>query len=71
MNNDIHSPHDKSFKDTFSRKRAAIGDLQAYLSGNLKAFIDLNSLTIYPGEYIDEELKSFLLRFSLSSESVR
>ena len=32
--------------------------MQAYLPDDLKSLIDFNSLIIYPGEYIDEELKA-------------
>ena len=53
----ISHPHDKLFKDTFSRKNAAIAYLQAYLPEKIKTLIDFNSLQVYPGEYIDEALK--------------
>lgn len=57
MNNDIHSPHDKLFKDTFSRKDAAISYLQSFLPEEIQSHTDFDSLQVYPGEYIDSELK--------------
>lgn len=57
MSNDIHSPHDKFFKDTFSRKQSAIGYLKGYLPKEISGLIDFSSLELYPGEYIDNVLK--------------
>ena len=58
MNKDIHSPHDKLFKDTFSRKDAAISYLKSFLPEKIQSHIDFDSLQVYPGEYIDSELKN-------------
>lgn len=58
MKSEVHSPHDKLFKDTFSRKDAAISYLQGFLPKEIQSHIDFDSLRLYPGEYIDSELKS-------------
>ena len=58
MSNDLHSPHDKFFKETFSRKKSASAYLRAYLPKAISQRVDFNSLELFPGEYIDKALKA-------------
>lgn len=52
------NPHDKLFKRTFSVRDNAIGELRLLLPAALLARIDLSTLEVVPGEFVDEALKS-------------
>jgi len=46
MNNELSQPHDRFFKDIFSRKEVVIDFLQNYLPSSLQAKFDLSTLGI-------------------------
>jgi len=72
MSNELHSPHDKFFKEIFSRKNSAIGYLRAYLPKAISQKMDFSSLMVYPGEYVDKTLRTsssdLVFRLSFSNE---
>lgn len=49
--------HDALFKKTFSQIEHATGELQAILPPGLTARIDFATLTLCPGNYVDEDLR--------------
>jgi len=53
----VHQPHDKLFRETFTRLKAALSFFQGYFPKTIAKFIDWKSLELQPGSYTDEELK--------------
>src|ERR1700722_10085247 len=53
----ITSPHDRLFKETFSRAEAARGFFEAYLPEPLARACDWESLRLEPGSFVDEKLR--------------
>jgi hypothetical protein len=51
------SIHDALFKSTFSQIEHATGELQAILPPGLTAHIDFATLTLCPGNFVDEDLR--------------
>jgi predicted transposase YdaD len=43
---ELSNPHDKFFKETFSRPEVIRSFLEEYLPGNVSAVLDLNSLEL-------------------------
>jgi hypothetical protein len=52
------TPHDKLFKRRFSEVENAVPELRAILPPALLERIDLSTLKVVPGEFVDEALKS-------------
>ena len=59
MTEKITNPHDKLFKEVWSKKQNAIDFLNNYLPKNILKLMDLNSLAISKDSFIDEKLKEF------------
>ena len=57
--NKIHNPHDKFFRELFSRKEEAKNFLQGVLPLDLIRKLDLNSLEIEKTSYLDEYLQTY------------
>ncbi len=55
--NVIHSPHDKLFKSAMADLRVAREFFEHYLPPSVQEAIDLNSLELEQGSYIDQSLK--------------
>ena len=53
----IANPHDRFFKDVFSRRETAQDFLQHYLPPDLRDQLDLASLEISKDSFIDAELQ--------------
>ncbi len=56
---EIHNPHDKFFKELLSDKARAVNLLQALLSKELAALLDLDTIEKQDGSYITKELKAY------------
>ena len=58
MNNDkpLFNPHDKFFKESFSRKEIASSFIKEYLPDNICSKLNFKTLTILKDSYIDKEL---------------
>ena len=54
---ELTNPHDRFFKEIFSRPEAARDLLQNYLPKEVTAVLDLNTLTLQPGSFVDTELQ--------------
>ncbi len=52
-----HNPHDKLFKEAFSRREMAIDFFQNYLPAEIHARIDWETLHMEPGSFTDEALR--------------
>ena len=52
----VHAPHDKFFKETFSRPEVAREFFQTYLPSRLAAALDWRTLRVEPGTFVDERL---------------
>jgi len=55
--NVVHSPHDKLFKSSMADLRVAREFFEHYLPPSVRDLVDLNSLELEQGSYIDESLK--------------
>ena len=55
---DISNPHDKFFKETFTRLELARDFFANYLPAAVTAVLDLNSLTLQSGTFIDPDLQT-------------
>ncbi|HRQ42045.1 MAG TPA: Rpn family recombination-promoting nuclease/putative transposase [Chloroflexota bacterium] len=53
----VHNPHDRFFRDSFSRPEIARNYLQEYLPADLLALLDLDTLNLQEGTFIDETLR--------------
>ena len=53
--------HDKFFKGTMSKPEAAKDFLQELLPSNIKSLINLDTLKLERGSYVDEKLKEYLI----------
>ena len=54
----VHHPHDHFFRESFSKPQIIRNFLQEYLPPALLAQIDLDTLALESGSYIDEELRA-------------
>jgi predicted transposase YdaD len=54
----VSSPHDALFKQTFSRVEHAAGELRTILPPEILARLDLGSLVLQPGTFVDQALSS-------------
>jgi len=61
MNNNskIINPHDKFFKEIFSKEKDAREFLSTYLPDNIKRIIDLSRLSIFKDSFIEKELHEY------------
>jgi len=57
---EIKNPHDAFFKQLFARPGVARDFLENYLPGRLTAALDLDSIELVEGSFIDEELQEHL-----------
>ena len=55
-----NKPHDHLFKSTFSDPRIAADYIRNFLPLDLTSQLDLSSLELAPGSYVNEELKEYL-----------
>jgi len=56
---DLTNPHDKFFKDVFTRQEAAQDFLQHYLPAEVAALLDLPTLEIGKDSFIDPDLQEY------------
>ena len=56
----VHNPHDRFFRASLSDPRVAKDMLETYLPKHIQALVDLNTLCMRPGTFIDEELQLHL-----------
>ena len=59
IKNKIINPHDKFFKEIFSKKKEAKEFLSHYLPEDIKAIIDLSTLSIFKDSFIEKELQEY------------
>jgi predicted transposase/invertase (TIGR01784 family) len=57
----VHNPHDRFFKDAFTRVEVARNFVVHYLPPEIAALLDPSTLSISKDTFVDEELKE---RFS-------
>ena len=57
MTDKLNNPHDKFFKDIFTQRPAAQSFLQNYLPAPVLALLDLDSLDIRQGSFVDTDLQ--------------
>ena len=55
-----NKPHDHLFKSTFSDPRIAADYIRNFLPSDLTSQLDLSSLELAPGSYVNEELEEYL-----------
>jgi predicted transposase/invertase (TIGR01784 family) len=53
----VHNPHDRFFRDSFSRPEIARNYLEEYLPPELLPLLDLDHLVLQDGSFIDESLR--------------
>lgn len=53
----IHNPHDKLFKESFSRRDMAVDFFQNYLPAEIHCRLDWETLRLEPGSFTDEALR--------------
>ncbi|HUM70196.1 MAG TPA: Rpn family recombination-promoting nuclease/putative transposase, partial [Chloroflexota bacterium] len=53
----VQNPHDRFFRDSFGRPEIARNYLEEYLPANLLALLDLDTLILQEGTFIDESLR--------------
>jgi hypothetical protein len=53
----VHNPHDRFFRESFSRPEIARNYLEEYLPTDLLGRIDLDTLDLQEGTFIDESLR--------------
>lgn len=53
----VHNPHDRFFRESFSRPEIVRNYLEEYLPADLLALLDLDTLTLQEGTFIDESLR--------------
>jgi hypothetical protein len=51
------SPHDALFKSTFEQPDIARGELELVLPAEVRAHLDLATLQLHPGSFLDDELQ--------------
>ncbi|MGI6455111.1 MAG: Rpn family recombination-promoting nuclease/putative transposase [bacterium] len=56
---EIHNPHDKFFKDMFSRTEVAQDFCRRYLPPEIVNILDLSSLTPAKDTFVDQELREY------------
>jgi hypothetical protein len=49
------SPHDALFKETFGQTDIARSELEVVLPADVRAHLDLATLAVHPGSFVDEE----------------
>jgi predicted transposase/invertase (TIGR01784 family) len=54
---ELTNPHDRFFKEVFSRPEAARDLLQNYLPEEVTAVLDLSTLELQPGSFVDADLQ--------------
>jgi predicted transposase/invertase (TIGR01784 family) len=54
----LHTPHDKFFKETFGRLDTARDFFQIHLPPRLAAAMEWETLKLEPGSFIDERLSA-------------
>jgi len=59
INDKIINPHDKFFKEIFSKEKEAREFLSHYLPDAIKAIIDLSTLSIFKDSFIEKELQEY------------
>lgn len=73
MTDITHNPHDKLFKDTFTRKESLISFVQACLPDSIAALINSDSAKPYRGTFVDSHLKEYysdiVYKFELNGRS--
>ena len=57
MNISIHNPHDHFVRNAFTRPAVAIPFFERYLPASISADLDLSSLDLKEGTFVDEELQ--------------
>ena len=57
MNISIHNPHDHFVRNAFTRPAVAIPFFERYLPASITANLDLSSLDLEEGTFVDEELQ--------------
>ncbi|GIK54514.1 MAG: Rpn family recombination-promoting nuclease/putative transposase [Chloroflexi bacterium] len=53
----VHNPHDRFFRESFSRPEIVRNYLEEYLPADLLALLDLDTLILQEGTFIDETLR--------------
>ncbi|MEI6388593.1 MAG: Rpn family recombination-promoting nuclease/putative transposase [Spirochaetota bacterium] len=66
MSGEIHNPHDKFFKTWFSRPENLIPFLETALPADIFALLDVSTLAISDGTFIDEEHREHFSDLSAS-----
>ena len=56
---EIKDPHDRFFKETFSKKEAAIDFLRNYLPPQVIGIFDLSSVELVKDTFVDKELQAY------------
>lgn len=56
--NSLKHPHDRFFKDVFSRKEAVVDFLEHYLPNEIASHLELDSVDIIKDSFVDPELKA-------------
>jgi predicted transposase YdaD len=54
----VQNPHDKFFRESFGRVHIARNYLEEYLPDPVLALLDLDTLTLQDGSFIDEEMRN-------------
>ncbi len=63
----VQTPHDRFFRDSFSRPNIVRSYLEEYLQPELLILLDLDTLETQEGSFIDETIRGEIwLRVSLS-----
>ncbi len=55
----VQNPHDKFFRDSFGRVDIARNYLEEYLPTEVLALLDLDTLHLQDGSFIDETMQEF------------
>ena len=53
----VHNPHDRFFRDSFTRPEIVRDYLQEYLPLDVNALLNLDTLTLQDGSFIDEAMQ--------------
>ena len=57
----VQNPHDRFFRESFGRLEIARNYLQEYLPDKIRALLNLDSLALQEGSFIDEEFVERLI----------
>ena len=60
MSSLIQNPHDRFFRASMANPRMALEFLQHHLPAHVAELVDLNSLKIMPGSFLDETMKQLM-----------